>query len=487
MEDLDFSLVARKSIRGVFALISRTFIIQALGIFTFFVISAKLDPQIFGIYIIAQSIIVFFNYFQDIGLAASLIQKKEDPTLVEYRSVFTMQQIVVLFLSIPAIIFASPIAAFYNLNTQGMYLFIALVVSFFLTSLRTIPSVILERRLDFGKLVIPQIGENLVFNVTLLVMVLMNYGILSFTVAVLLRSVVGLILTYYIMPWKIGLSFSRAHLKELFSFGIPFQTNSLLALLKDDLLIVYIGKILPFAQVGFIGFAQKLAFYPLRLIMDNVIRITFPSYSRLQHDKVAMKVAIEKSLFLISFFIFPTAFGIIFLSELFLTLIPQYEKWQPAVISIMFFAGNTIFSSISTPLTNFLNAIGKVKITLYFMVFWTLTTWGLTVLLIYWFGFNGVAMASFAVSITSVGVLFVTRRYIAFSFIKPIFRQFVAAVVMAAFIFSTKQFVDSIPFFVLEVITAGCIYMITIFILAKSELIKTGKFIYHSVRNEQRE
>jgi O-antigen/teichoic acid export membrane protein len=69
--------------------------------------------------------------------------------------------------------------------------------------------------------------------------------------------------------------------------------------------------VLPFAQVGYIGFAEKWAYMPLRLIMDNVIRIAFPSMSRLQHDKEAMKIAIEKSLFIVTFFIFPTVVAII--------------------------------------------------------------------------------------------------------------------------------------------------------------------------------
>lgn len=483
MDEFDFLFVARKSIRGIFALISRTFIIQFLSILAFFIISAQLDPSIFGIYIIAQSIIVFFNYFQDVGLAASLIQKKEEPTLSEYRSVFTTQQAIVLLFVIPSLVFAEPITAFYNLDRDGMYLFMALVISFLLTSLRTIPSVMLERKLDFGKLVIPQIGENLVFNISLIVLVLLNFQIASFTIAVLLRSITGVILTYIIMPWSIGLSFSVKDMKQLFSFGIPFQTNNILALVKDDLLIVYIGKILAFSQVGYVGFAQKLAFYPLRLVMDNVIRITFPSYSRLQHDQTAMKIAIEKSLFLVSFFIFPTAFGIMLLSGLFLELIPRYQKWEPAVLSILFFAGNTIFSSISTPLTNFLNAIGKVKITLLFMLFWTAATWGFTLLFIDMFGYNGVAMASFAVSISSLGVIIVTRRYVAFSFIKSVFRQFIAASVMAVFLYVTRSYISSVLSLSVLIFFGGVVYMCMMMLLAKTELLKISRFVYHSVRN----
>jgi len=47
-----------------------------------------------------------------------------------------------------------------------------------------------------------------------------------------------------------------------------------------------------------------MAFAPLRLIMDNVIRITFPSFSRLQNEKEVLERAIEKSIFAACFFDF---------------------------------------------------------------------------------------------------------------------------------------------------------------------------------------
>lgn len=482
MQDFDFIFVAQKSIKGVIALFSRTFLIQLLGILTFFIISSRLDPEVFGIFVIAQSVLMFFNYFQDIGLAASLIQRKENPTTDDYRSVFTLQQIIVLILVIPAIIFSEQLASFYNLDKSGQYLLIALLISFFLTSMRTIPTVILERKLDFSKLVIPQIAENLVFNITLIVMVLMGYEIVSFTVAVLLRGVVGLVSTYIIAPWDIGIKFDKRTLKELLTFGIPFQVNSLLAVLKDDLLTVYVGKVLPFAQVGYIGFAQKIAFYPLRLIMDNVIRITFPSYSRLQHDTEAMKIAIEKSLFLITLFIFPAAAAIIALSSSLLKVFPQYNQWQPAVISICFFALNTVFASISTPLTNFLNAIGKVKITLYFMVFWTAATWLLTIILIGKMGYNGVAIASFLVSTTSIFVIFIARRYVNFAIIRVIFKQLIAAIGMFIVLIFARQYIENILALVIVCLIGGVAYVLILLPLARKEIFSISRFIIKSVK-----
>lgn len=483
MEDkLELEIVAKKSVKGVFALVSRTFLVQVLSIIASVVLTIFLDPASFGVFFVVSSIVIFLNYFQDIGLAASLIQMKEEPTVSDLRTTFTIQQILVLALIIPGFIFSGSIGQFYHLNSSGVILFNALLIAFFASSLKTIPTIMLERRLDFNKLVVPEIAENLIYNLCLIFFAVMGYGITSFTIAVLARSFLGLIIIYFIQPWSLGIAFDRKVLKKLLSFGLPFQTNSILALIKDDLLNLYIAKALPLAQVGYIGFSQKWAFMPLRLVMDNVIRITFPSYSRLQHDTKALRLAIEKSLFLVSSVIFPSAVGLIILSPYFIAFVPRYQKWEPALIALTFFALNTVFSSISTPLTNFLNAIGKVKITLNFMAFWTIAIWITTFFLIQKVGYNGVAIASFLVSLSSIAVIFVARKYVEFSIIKPVIRQFIAALIMGVFILFTKTVISNLPMLVVWIVVSGLFYCIILFVLAKDDLLKTLVFIKRTIR-----
>lgn len=484
MDEFELHAIATKSVKGAFALVSRSFILQILGVATSFILTLFLDPASFGIFFVVSSIIVFFNYFQDIGLAASLIQKKEEPTVAELRTVFFVQQFLVLLLIIPAIIFSGQISSFYKLNSSGYILLISLLISFLLTSLRTIPTVLLERKLEYGKLVIPQILENLAYNVCLIVFAVMGFKVTSFTIAVLARSIIGLIALYIIQPWPIGFAFERQSLKKLISFGIPFQTNSILALFKDDFRTIYLGKVLPIAQLGYIGFAEKLANLPLRLVMDNVIKVTFPSFARLQGDEKSLKLAIEKSLFLISFAIFPIAVSIISFSPYLISFIPKYQKWEPALISIMFFSLGSVLSSISTPLTNFLNAIGKVKVTLYFMVFWTVAIWFLTLYLINIYGYNGVAASSFLVSLTSIVVFVVSKRYINFSVIRPIYKQFIAALVMFGFIFLTKIVITSLIMMFAWGIVSMLVYLGFLFVIARAEILKTMGFIFKSVRSK---
>lgn len=482
MEELDIATVTKRSIHGVLALVSRTFVIQLVTFITNLLLTIFLTPEIFGVYFVVSAAIAFLGYFSDIGLAAALIQKKENITNEELRTTFTIQQVLVVTVVIVAILLSNSIGSFYNLNKAGIYLFDALAIAFFLSSLKTIPSVILERNLHFQKLVIPQIVETVFFSVTAVVLAVKGFGVTSFTIAVLARGISGLIAMYIIAPWKIGLGFSRPIASRLLNFGVPFQLNSILALLKDDLLIVYLGKVLPLAQVGYIGFAQKWAFTPLRLIMDNIIRITFPSFSRLQHEKEILSKAIEKSIFAASFFILPSLMGLVLLSPYFIEIIPKYLKWEPALLSLAFFSLNASLSSVSTPLTNALNAIGKIKITLYLMVFWTAATWILTPLAIVYYGFNGVAITSGIISFSVILVVYLVKRYIKFS-VSVVFYPLLSTIIMGVFIyFLGPLLIKNIWSLLFIIVLSSVVYFLSILLFAKREIIANMRLIKENIK-----
>ena len=483
MEETDIQNVTKRSIRGVFALVYRTFTIQIIGLVANFLLTIYLSPSVFGIFFVVSAAIAFLSYFSDIGLAAALIQKKEPVTKEELRTTFTIQQILVISVVIIALGLSGLIKGFYRLDDQGLLLFQVLVVSFFLSSLKTIPSIILERQLKFEKLVIPQIVENLFFYIIAVILAAKGFGVASFTFAVLARGISGVIVIYIINPWRISFGFQKEAAKKLLSFGIPFQTNSVLALLKDDLFILFLGRILPLAQVGYIGFAQKWAFMPLRLIMDNVIRVTFPSFSRLQHDKDVLRTAIEKSIFAACFLIFPALMGLVVLAPYFVHLIPKYIKWEPAILSLSFFAINASLSSVSTPLTNALNAIGKIKVTLYLMVFWTISTWVLTPIFILLFGFSGVSFASALIGLSVILVILIVKRYINFSITKIVINPILATVLMGGIIyFVSPIFVKNILTLVIMIVFGVVVYFSTMFILAKNEIISDIKLVRENLK-----
>lgn len=484
INEIDIATIKKRSIRGVFSLTSRTFFIQVISQVVTFLLTVYLSPADYGVFFLVSTVIVFLAYFSDIGLAAALIQKKEAITEKDLKTTFTIQQCLVLFLVIIGLLLTPVVASIYSLDTIGQFLYQSLIIAFFLSSLKTIPSILLERELKFQRLVIPEIVETLFFNITVLVLAIKGFGVSSFTYAVLARGLSGLIAMYIVAPWWPKIGIDKESAKRLLAFGLPFQANSLLALAKDNLLFLYLGAILPKAALGYIGVAQKWAFIPLRLIMDNLIRITFPSFSRLANSPEYLSKALEKTLFSVTLFIFPALTGMVILMPHFISIFPKYEKWEPALLSLVFFAINAVLSSISTPLTNILNAIGKIKITLYLMIFWTVATWVLTPILIGVMGYDGVGLASALIASSVIGVVYLVKKQIKFSVLPAIVSPGIATIVMGVSLwFISDYLVHDFSTFFLVLFLGGMIYAGTIFLIAKNQLIADFKMLRENIRN----
>lgn len=479
MSELDIATIRTRSLRGIVALIQQSFIIQLSGIISFGFLAALLKTNEIGLFGVVNSIIAFLTYFSDVGLAGALIQKKERLTEEDLVTTFTVQQILAVVILVVGLSLTGLFQSFYHLDTTGVYLFWALIISFFLSSFKTIPAILLERKLEFHKIVIPQILETLTFNILVVILAYKGLGIMSFAIAALLRSVIGLVAIYVLSPWVPKLGFSKSVLHRLFRFGIPYQSISFLALMKDDLLFLFLGKLLPLDAMGYIYVAKKFAELPLRTVMDNVMRVTFPAYSRLQHDSKILVKAIENTLFGINLILLPIYAALFFFIEPLFRLIPKYHKWEPAIFTIYCIIITSLAASFATPLTNAMSAIGKIKITLVFMVLWTSLTWVLILLFVPMFGYNGFGLTLAGVASTAILVIIITKRAIPFSVMKS-FKVPVMAVIPQLFFYFL--FVPRISITWLNVIIVGSIgvlfYATIIFLLAKEKI----AFLFQSVR-----
>ncbi len=253
---IEFQEVKRRSVSGVMALISRTFIIQIISFVATLALTIFLDPNTYGIFYLVSSVVNFLAYFSDVGLAAALIQKKENITKEDLSTTFTVQQILVISLLIILFAISPFIRQQYHIDQSGLYLLYAMGISLFLSSLKTIPSIMLEREIKFSKLILPQVLETLTFNLVAVVCAWKGMGVTSFTLAVLSRGVVGLVAMYLVYPWKPRFGIYKDSLHHLLRFGIPYQANTFLAVLKDDGMTIILTRIIGTEGLGYIGWGR---------------------------------------------------------------------------------------------------------------------------------------------------------------------------------------------------------------------------------------
>lgn len=471
MEELNIQTITGRAVSGVFALISRQFIINLISLAASLIIYTLLPKDDIGIYTVVIAMQRIISFFTDFGLGAALIQKKEELKDSDLSTTFTLQSLLTFAVFIIVLLTLPLLTNFFKLNEGGVRLLLVLVFSIFLSSFKIIPSILLERKIQFNKLVIPQISEVLVFNLILIILVLNKFGMDSYTFAFLVSSLISIPIYYKLSPWKARFNISRASLHHL-KFGTQFQAKNILATIKDDLLTVILARILPFAEIAYIGFAQRLAFYTYRYAVDSVTKVSFSALSRLQENKDHLRLAIEKSLFFISFIMFPTLFTLMLIARPLILYFPKWHgKWEAAVPSLIFFSLNALVSSFSGILINVLDSTGRVKTTLKLMILWTALTWILTPLLIYIFGFNGVAIASFLITLTIFITIYLVKKIVNFSFLKSIFKPALATIILSAYLIIGNAFLTRDLLSLITVIIIGAvIYLGTMYLLAKKEV-----------------
>ena len=121
-------------------------------------------------------------------------------------------------------------------------------------------------------------------------------------------------------------------------------------------------------------------------------------------------------------------------------LIPRYSKWSASLIPLIFISINFAFAAGTTQLTNMLNAIGKIKITFYLMIMWTVLSWALIPLLAIKFSVNGASFGYSLVGLSSVIAIYIAKRYVNFSIFESIIKPLIASIIMMAILLFVKNF-----------------------------------------------
>lgn len=418
----------RRSFSGIGALIKRQAAIRFLSFLANIALARLLAPEVFGVYAIVLFVVQFFSTFGDVGLAAALIQKKGELTREELSSTFWLQQLLV-WLVVCVVVAAAPLALrFYpSLPSYGVWLIRAMAAGFALASLKTIPAILMERKLDFHRIALVDIAETVVFYAAAILLAVAGGGVWSFIIAALLRSLAGAALIYALSDWLPSFNFTTSAVGELVRFGLPYQGNSILVFLKDAVTPLFIGMYCGAAGVGFINWAKTFAFTPL-ILSEAFGRVAFPAFSRIQSDRELLGRAIERSIRSITLIMFP-------MTGLMLALGPEMihvlftDKWLPGLWAYYFYCTLPLAVGVVLPMYSAILSLGKSGVILKMTVALLIFEWGLGVPLVLVFGFSGIA---FSQPVIAVLFYFVYRRVLAGSGVRiGVFRNIRVPVVSA--------------------------------------------------------
>jgi teichuronic acid exporter len=368
------------------------------------VLARVLTPIDYGIFGITSFIVAFFSIFSNVGFGAALIQQSEPPSREDLTTTFTVQMALVCGMTAVGFLIAEPASQAYQLNEEGVWLIRVLLLSLPLSLLRTIPALLLERELLFGRVSIIEAVETLSFYGTAVVLALLDFGTWSFVWATIVRGILGVGVALVLSPWRPGIGFSRSVAERLIRFGLPYQLREVLTIFKDALTPIVLGLLVGAAAVGYITWAVTFALLPV-LLTGPLWRVMFPAVSRAQSDPALLKSLIERSLRLSAIVFFPLSFLLMGAAPEIIEYI-YTEQWAPALPAIYLFSISIWPGAlIATLAFTVFNGMGRSKLALYFLILYGALDWLIGVPLVLWLGFNGIAIRAVLVAYITLPVL----------------------------------------------------------------------------------
>lgn len=324
--------------RGVKLMIGRQVFIQ---IFTFaggIVLARTLTPEIFGIFGIATFLVTTLALFGNLGLAPSLIQRKDQLTQKDLQIAFTLQQILLTVVASLVWIVAPYFLRLYPDigGDEITWLIRVMAITLYLQAWRAMSMLQMERELNYKKVAWIEVTEALSYQGLAVGLALAGFGVWSLVWATLARGVLGTSLAYAASPWRVRLAWDTAKAKETLRFAIPFQTGNIINSAGNWVTPLVVGTMIGPAAVGFLTWAGSLARKP-DMITASIKRVAFPHFARCQDDWPEILKAYEKYLWP------PLAIGGLWAAMILIAAplaVPMIygENWAPAIIALKLFA-----------------------------------------------------------------------------------------------------------------------------------------------------
>ena len=379
--------LTRRGKRGEIFLLIRTVLTQLTVLVGTIFLARQLEPANFGVYAFVLLVLGLFSLIGDAGLGAALIQRESTPDQRTISSIFWVQFFLAIAVAIVMNVVANEIQPIWeqlrswwavthqleSLPADTDWLIRALSLALIFSTVRAVPSILMERELEFGRLASLDVVSTISFYAVAVALAAAGYGVWALVLGILFRAVVTSVLAFVLRPFKPSLVFEAALVKPILRFGIIFQAKNLVGFTNGAVVPLYAGAALGTRDLGYIEWAQSTGYFPLRLV-EVMQRVTFPLLSRFQGDRERFAASLERSVRI-------SGLGTLFFVGLVLGIgvplvsIIYTEKWLPAIPLLYVYACVLSIGFISPLASSAIDAMGRPGIMLKLSIGWTIVSW----------------------------------------------------------------------------------------------------------------
>ncbi|MDP2688968.1 MAG: MOP flippase family protein [Deltaproteobacteria bacterium] len=369
------------------------------------VLARLLSPDDFGIVAITSVFTGIVTLFQDLGMGAAIIQRKEIND--EYLSTSFVVSLAAGIVIAAALVLASPlIASFYGEEVLKPVLMVS-AAGFVLSPFVSTHTSILTRRLEFRKITGIHLATQALSGAFSITLAFYGSGVWSLVLGRLLAQPLLIPAVWSITGWRPRPVFVRKCFNDLFGYSsnlLGFNIINYCARNFDNLII---GKYLGAQILGYYSVAYNLMLKPLQLISWSIGKVLFPVFSTIQDDIERTRAVYLKVIRSISLVTFPMMTGLVMVSREFVLTV-YGSRWEGAILPLQLLCIVGALQSIGTTGGVIFNSRGRPDLTLKIGSVASFVTVGAFLMGIRW-GLIGLIIAYIAVSIP----IFITGQFFA--------------------------------------------------------------------------
>lgn len=334
---------------------------QAISFLVTVVLARLLTPGDFGIVAISAVFTGVITLFQDVGMGAALIQRKEIDD--DYLSTsFSVSLLAGAVLAVLLAAFSPLIAAFYNEAVLRDILLVS-SIGFLLSPFTSIHTAILAKKLEFKKVALITLGTQAASGSISVALALSGYGLWSMVLGKIISQPILIPVVWSVVKWRPKLRIIRRCFTDLFGFSSHLLGFNLLNFFARNLDNLIIGKYLGPQILGYYSVAYNLMLKPLQLISWSVGKVLFPVFSSIQDDPVQTRAVYLKIIKSISLVTFPMMTGLYMVAEEFILSV-YGDTWRPAILPLKLLCAVGAIQSIGTTGGVIFNSQGRSDLTL---------------------------------------------------------------------------------------------------------------------------
>ncbi len=348
--------LARRVAAGAGWLYSYRWLDRLLDFVAIVVLARILSPDDFGLVAIAASVVTIVE-----GLSAFDVNKALIRTRDESRDLFDTAWTLSALRGIASALIMIVVAQFVT-DARIAAVLQALALSPLMSGLSNPRFVMFERDLVYSRVAFLTLGGKLVSVAVTLVIALIYRNYWSLVIGMLAGTLVTMILSYALKPYRPRLSLAR--FSDIFAFSGWLTLTSVVTTLSMETDKIIVGRLLGVADAGLYFMTQRVGVLPTRELVSPLQRILFPSFSELTGDLKRLRRAVCESINILGSLSLPAAFGFALVANDFvpLALGDQWIVIVPLLVILVPYLGLRATLSMTLPCVM---ALGRTQ-----LLFW---------------------------------------------------------------------------------------------------------------------